>query len=72
MAAASQKDMITLGNAAARVIGALGGFGTGAALRAEDYVRERHIRMADVSCCWPRCFSPDPPSRDVVTARMDC
>lgn len=46
VAAASPKVVISLGNAAACVIGALGGFGTGAALRPEDYVRDRHIRMA--------------------------
>ncbi len=61
---AARPDLIvTLGNAAARVIGHLGGVPGDARLRTVDYGRDRHVQFSDRNFCWVALAHPAAPRR---------
>jgi uracil-DNA glycosylase len=61
VSAAKPELVITLGNAAARVLGALSGSPAGATLHVDTYGKDRHIRIAEVSCRWQALIHPAAP-----------
>ena len=58
LAASGARRVVTLGNAAARVMQSVGGPGTGGVLRAETYLQTRRVRLQDREIEWHALVHP--------------